>query len=470
MTATASTSEVSKARKSVSPDLLGFHFSDYGNAQRLLQAYGRDIHYCPPMRRFLLWDGYRFKLDERDEIHRLMQNVMLEFCGQAVEARNDAATKFAGSCLNGQRIAAAIREAQPLVAVLPHELDLNPYFLNFLNGTLDLRTGALEPPQRSHLLTKLISYEYDPRARCERFLAFLSRAVGEAGVPHLQKVLGYALTADTTEKCCFLLLGPTNSGKTTLLNLFRSQLIPEYAAKIGIDSLMSRELDNAARSDLADLRGVRFVMTSETEEGNRLKEGRLKTLVQGQGTYKTSRKYENTIEFKESWKLFVDANHKPVIKGTDDSIWRRLVVIPFPHTIPDDEIDPELPAKLEREAEGILAWAVAGAQRWQSERLQIPADWLLAREEWRTEADDIGHFLEACCVVNTNCSSAGRPLYQAYRLWAEGAGESPITEKSFAMKLAERFEKKKGRASNMYVGVGLRADHEQSELHMEEGR
>ena len=100
-------------------------------------------------------------------------------------------------------------------------------------------------------------------------------------------------------------------------------------------------------------------MTSETEEGQRLGEGKLKRITQGMGRIKATRKYENPVEFPESHKLWIDANHLPVVRGTDNAIWNRLHPVPFNVVIPKSEQDRELPQKLLREAEGILAWAIA---------------------------------------------------------------------------------------------------------------
>src|ERR1700693_3784585 len=118
---------------------------------------------------------------------------------------------------------------------------------------------------------------------------------------------------------------------------------------------MVRHENNNSQADLADLRGARFVVTSETEEGQRLAEGKLKRITQGMGKIKATRKYENPIEFPETHKLWIDANHRPVIRGTDAAIWNRLYTVPFTVTIPPEEIDRTLLSKLLQEAEGVLA-------------------------------------------------------------------------------------------------------------------
>src|ERR1019366_2826305 len=147
------------------------------------------------------------------------------------------------------------------------------------------------------------------------------------------------------EKAVFLLHGKGDNGKTSLLALFL-MLLEEYAILLQIDTLMMRQESNNTQADLADLRGARFVMTSETEEGQRLAEGKLKRITQGMGKIKAVRKYENPLEFNESHKLWIDANHLPVIRGIDNAIWNRLHPVPFSVTIPKAEQDRELRGKL----------------------------------------------------------------------------------------------------------------------------
>ena len=225
-------------------------------------------------------------------------------------------------------------------------------------------------------------------------------------IAYLQKAIGYSLTGTTCEKAVFLLYGPGDNGKSTLLALFL-HLLEEYAVLLQIDSLMVRQESNNTQADLADLRGARFVMTSETEEGQRLAEGKLKRITQGMGKIKAVRKYENPVEFNESHKLWIDANHLPQVRGTDNAIWNRLHPVPFTVTIPKAEQDRDLRSKLLAEAEGILAWAVAGAVRWHREGLGKPPEVEQAGAAWRTESDQTGRFLEACCIVGEFASVRG---------------------------------------------------------------
>jgi putative DNA primase/helicase len=288
-------------------------------------------------------------------------------------------------------------------------------------------------------------------------------------IAYFQKAFGYALTGVTSEKVIFIFHGSGNNGKSTLLSTFL-KILEEYAVLLQIDTLMMRQESNNTQADLADLRGARFVMTSETEEGQRLAEGKLKRITQGIGKIKAVRKYENPIEFYETHKLFMDANHKPVVRGSDNAIWNRLHPVPFSITIPPEEIDAELPAKLLAEAEGILAWAVSGTLRWRREGLGKPPEVEDAGARWRAESDPLREFVEDCCIVRPGLSLKAAVLWQAYEKWAEENGERHVlNRKKFADRLqalgCEQVMRKFGRAYSErgWVGIGLRTPVEEND-------
>ncbi len=447
-------------------DLLAFLRNDVGNAQRLIAFKGDDFRYCYPFRCWFGWDGRRWARDAGGIARRAAQDTAIEFLRQA--AGNEAAEKFARHSLDSRRLSAMLTEAEPHLVVTPNELDTDPNLLAFINGVVDLRTGQVRPHRREDFITKLVPFNYNSTARCPQFQRFLFRIMGATPdasqgdleraarlVSYLQRVIGYALTGLTSEKAVFLVYGVGSNGKTTLLCLFL-RLLPEHSVLLQIDTLMVRQESNNSLADLADLRGARFVMTSETEEGQRLAEGKLKRITQGMGRIKAVRKYENPIEFHETHKLFLDCNHKPVVRGRDNAIWSRLHLIPFRETITPEEIDRELPNKLYAEAEGILAWAVAGAVQWYREGLKRPVEVGRAGEEWREEMDQVGRFIGECCVRNEAGRVPARLLYQAYRKWAEAGGEHYLTETTFGKRMGDDgFSKRHGPKGAAYHGIRL---------------
>lgn len=196
---------------------------------------------------------------------------------------------------------------------------------------------------------------YRPNAQCPQWLKFLDRIFNhdQALIAYLQKVIGYSLTGAVTEKALFLFHGDGNNGKTTLLETIR-HILGDYAGVVDIDALMSSSQDSARERAIANLHGKRFVTASEAEAGQRFREATIKKLT-GMGRLVSRRLYSNSFEFDPEFKLFIDANHKPDIRGTDEAIWIRVRLIPFTVTIPDADIDKDLWRKLRAEVRGILA-------------------------------------------------------------------------------------------------------------------
>jgi putative DNA primase/helicase len=456
--------EESLKRPAGTPSLLSQLCNDAGNAERLIALHGPDLRYCHEMRKWLVWDGRRWKVDNTGEAQRLAKRTMRTFVRQAVPLATDqekkAVFQFAVTSLNERRIARMLILAESEIYVQPHEMDSHLLLLNTLNGTVELDTGRLRPHRRSDYLTKLVHVNYRPDAPCKLFRKFLTSILPKRLHCYMQKALGYSLTGDTCEKAVFCVHGPGNSGKTTLLSTFR-ELIAEYSVVIQADTLMSRGHDtNNTQADLCDLRGARFVHTSECEADQRLSQSRLKALTQGRGSLiKAARKYENPISFPETHKTWLDTNERPAIKNPDDQATiNRLHSIPFPTAIPASKIDPELGRKLKAEGEGILAWAVAGARSWWKHGLKKPPEVEASTREWREENDNIGRFIEECCDTGDGFQARARAIYAAYRQWAEKGGEKNIaTDKQFSQRLIGRnYRRDEDNRGRYYRGIGLK--------------
>jgi putative DNA primase/helicase len=453
-------------------DLVGYLPNDHGNALRLVTMYGDDLRYCHAMKKWLVWDGMRWAVDDTEQACRLGKHTILEFLHQAIAAGASDHAKFAVKSLDAPRLANMLRLAQCELPVRPAELDTHPFALNFLNGTVDLRTGQLRPYDRADLITKLVHFKYSPDAQCPRWNSFITQIMG--GGPnasaaaterarqfsgHLQRALGYSLTGSTKEKKVFVPFGGGDNGKTTMLST-TNIVFEEYSVLLQIETLMTRQEDNNSQADLADLRGARFVQTSEAEKGQTLSQGKLKRITQGMGKIKSTRKYENPITFPETHKLWLDTNRKPTIKDTDDkATLNRLHPIPFTVTFSEEQKDKGLPAKLLTEGEGICAWIVEGARLWHTSGLEIPAEVETAKAEWRAEMDHVGHFIEEKCVTGDWCRVRGAALYSAYQKWGNEAGEKRIlSNNDFGGVIAARFQKKHSDHGAVYLGIGLRAD------------
>ena len=150
------------------------------------------------------------------------------------------------------------------------------------------------------------------------------------------------------------------------------------------------------------------------------------------------------------------ANHKPTIKGTDHAIWRRIKLISFNVTIPDEEQDKELEDKLKAELQGILTWAVQGCLDWRKEGLQTPDDVKAATNDYRNEMDEVGTFLAECCIMQSNVKVNPTDLYDAYKKWCEDTGETVLSQRAFGTRLTERGLKPTQSGGKRFRdGVGL---------------
>ncbi|MFN7999281.1 MAG: phage/plasmid primase, P4 family [Bryobacteraceae bacterium] len=430
------------------PNLMDFPMTDTGNAERMWGLYGRDVRFSPELRKWFIWDGRRWKLDERQQIKQLATKMARLLYTQAAEEfdkdRRKIAEQWARKSESSAGIEATLRTTEHAqeFPITIRELDSHPLLLNCRNGVLDLKTGKLLPHDPAFLITKLVNYDYSPTATCPKWQAFLYRIMG--GNPDaeetpratrlinfLQRALGYSLTADISEKLVFCCFGEGNNGKTTLLETFKT-IIEEYSCQIAIDTLMAKPTGetSATMADLADLRGCRFVTTSEPSEGARLNEGKLKYLSAGMGQVKTCRKWENPVSFWPSHKLFMDANKRPVIRGSDKAVWKRLRPVPFVVTIPDEEIDLHLREKLLTEAPGILAWAVRGCLEWQRSGLGAPVEVEGEKEEWRAENDPLADFIDDCCTLSAGAICKAAELVWAYEAWCLVNGERRALSRS----------------------------------------
>lgn len=433
--------------------------TDVGNAARLVRRHGENLRFIPPFKKWLTWQDARWNFDEDGAITRAAKDTALSIYAEAAHCKDSKmaeliATHAARSQAAG-RISSMIELTKCEVPAHPGELDRDPWLLGVTNGTINLRTGALREPRREDYITKRAPVQYDPAATAPAFEAFLHRIMdGNVGlIEFIQRAVGYSLTGDTGEQCLFFAHGAGANGKSTLLNVV-SEILGDYATQCPAETLMAKQGGGGIPNDIARLRGARFVATSETEEGRRFAESTIKQLT-GQDIIVARFLFGEFFEFRPAFKIWLAANHKPVIRGDDLAIWRRIRLIPFDVVIPTAERDQALPAKLRQEHAGILAWAVRGCLEWQRIGLSPPAEVTNATAEYRADMDLVGAWIEACCVISETAKASASALYSNYRRWTENNGAHPISVTKFGLRLVTKgFEKEKN-GTISYLGIGL---------------
>jgi putative DNA primase/helicase len=210
------------------------------------------------------------------------------------------------------------------------------------------------------------------------------------------------------------------------------------------------------RDGMASLVGSRFVRASESDDGKRLSEAQIKALTGGE-RIRTARMYQDDFDYKPTFKIWLSTNHEPVIRGTDEGIWRRVNRINFNVVIPEEKRDRHLGAKLEAEAPGILNWALEGLKQYQAHGLKVPKAVVQATTQYREEQNLVARFLDDCTEkTGTLESVSAATLYQAFRNWAKDGGEFLLNQTKFGIEAKKLLTHKKTNAGIVYVGVKMK--------------
>lgn len=444
--------------------------TDMGNAARFVIKNGNEVRFCTAWHRWLCWNGKRWERDERNGILRLAKQTVLdifrEVANEPDDARREKLSKHAVSSQKRDRINAMIELAKSELSITPNQLDANPWLLNTPTGTVNLQTGLLFPHEPANYITKITGAAYDIDAKCPAFNAFLSRIFRQHLdlIAYVRKVFGYAATGLTKEQALFFCYGHGANGKSTLLDAIMYAL-GDYAGKADRDLLIANDA-GAHPTNIADLMGRRCVVCSETDDGRRFDEGKLKDLV-GETRIKARFMRGDFFEFDATHKLFLYSNHRPLVRGQDHGFWRRMRVISFTETIGEAERDTSLPDKLRSEAAGILSWIIGGCLLWQREGMGLPDQVANATEGYRGDMDSIGAFLSECCLFDARLEARAADLYAAYKTWCDDAGERPLSQKRLGMNLTERCLKTKRDSytdRKVWIGIGLKGSENRSEI------
>ena len=466
-----------------------FVLTEFGNADRLLAARGGQIHYDVARQKWLAWDGRRWSLDDSGIAGRWAEEVLNAILAEA-EAAEVGGGKEAQDRAEGLRswwrrsstdakIAStlAIAARRSGVAVLPDDLDPDPWLLTVLNGTLDLRTGELQPHRPEDLITRLAPVNYNPKATCPNWERFILSAMCEVRetADFLQCAVGYSLSGSIREQVFFINWGAGRNGKSTFNEALRA-VLGDYAWHSDSSTFLRQETVRV-RQDLAVLRGVRLCTTSEIEDGQRLDEDLVKAITGGDPIQARHLFSRTEALFHPELKLWIAVNHKPGIRGQDDGIWRRVVLIPWEWQIPPSQVDKDFAAKLAEEREGILAWAVSGCVSYQGRGLVVPEAIAKATREFRSESDALNDFIETAFDMATKGSAerdrgavASADAYAAYKSWCSANGERALAQRWFGTKLKERGFLALRNGTKRYWSVSLSTAGVSMAAKTEEGR
>ena len=433
-----------------------YEMTDTGNAHRLYDKFGKILRYSYNRKKWYFWTGKVWALDESGEVKKLADDICEDLTQEAWQMQDEdlqeAALKWAKRTASSNAKEAMIKECQHLydIPASPDDFDSYNDFLNCQNGVINLRNGELMPHDSRLMMSKICGCEYDTKRRKPKmWLKFLDDVTNHDKdlQEYIQRCVGYSLSGSNREQCAYFLYGMGNNGKSTFLDTI-SDMLGDYGSNTQPDTLMLQSrvggLGGGANSDIARLKSARFVTCEEPTEGVRLNEGLLKQLTGGSKV--TCRfLYGDEFEYTPEFKIWVATNHKPVVRGTDVGIWRRIKLIPFEVNIPKDKVDKNLKYKLRQEFPQILAWAVEGCMKWQADgSLGESVKVIEATKDYKQEMDLIAAFVEQCIIIDydTEQKVMASDLFAIYRAWAKENNEWEMTSKRFGMEMAKKTPEK----------------------------
>lgn len=440
-----------------------YKFDDTGNAQRLFENFGDILRYNYIDKRWMYYDGGKWRTDNVGFARKVADasTTILEREHVLYDEDDDLKKAYERHLKKSRSFTGKtnmLHEAEHYSPIEPHVLDRDINIIGVKNGILNLSTMEMSPHSKDAFITKLANADFDYNAaEPKRWKSFLFEIFGgdEKLIRYVQKCAGYSLTGSIEEQCVFFLFGSGCNGKSTFIDVIRN-LAGDYAMNIQPQTIMvNNKSSGSPNSDIARLKGARLVTTVEPDEGARLAEGLIKQLTGGDPV--TARKlFGDEFEFNPVFKLWMATNHKPVIRGTDPGIWRRIHLIPFTIQIPEDKRDKRLIYKLMEESDGIFKWMIDGCKMWQSEGLEMPGAVLEAVKEYKNEMDVISCFISNRCIVGKGEVKAST-LYNAYAAWADANSEFKMSNTRFGREMVKRpgVEKVKKSDGMYYTGLSL---------------
>ncbi|MEM2932463.1 MAG: phage/plasmid primase, P4 family [Nitrososphaerota archaeon] len=448
--------------------LISYNLTEAGNAELFRDLVGNSFRFIPERGVWVRFDGVRWKEDSDSASLQMLAIVRKRIdaanltAGLHVDERRAKVIKWALVSESNHHLKAALEIASWMLAKKYTEFDQDPWLLCCANGVLDLRLdgNGFRQAKPDDWLHRSCGIAYDPDAECPQWMRFQEEICcgDQELIRFKQLAYGYSLTGLTSEQCLFLCWGTGANGKSTELAILES-LLGEYAISTPASTFKEKYYSNdSIPNDIARMVGARLVKTIEVKEHARLNEERIKALTGGDRICARflHREY---FDFWPIAKIWIAANHKPIIKGTDEAIWRRIRLIPYLAYFPPEKRDYKLIDKLRDELAGILKWAVDGCYLWQIHGLKPAKAVHEATQEYRQESDVIGQFLAECTVTGEDKRVKAGDLWEAYQRWCGGKGNEEISQTAFGRKIRERgFLKVSQKGYPYYSGIGLKDD------------
>lgn len=459
--------KVTEKKKNIPPR----SWDDMGMAQRFLDQLPHRFLYSMTDKMWYAYNGSYWEQDNQGLIEKAADEVINNLKNESLVVQDDADKEKVQKAwlkfIKGERSRSSkvnmINEIKHLVPVLHNQWDKEKMLLNTPSGYIDLTNGTLHDHDYKKMFTQETGVDYTEKVDCPLWIEFLNQTFqnDQELIHFIQKIVGYSLTGSNAEQVMFILFGNGRNGKSVLLNIIK-YISGSYAKTMNATTIMQKRNSSGQgpTSDIARLEGARLVVSSEANEGDRIDESLIKQMTGGD-TLVARYSYGRDFEFDPVFKLWMATNHMPKIYGTDEGIWRRLIIIPFTHIVKKENIDKNLEDKLKAESMGILKWAIDGAMMWQREGLNPPEVIKQASQDYREEMDVIEAFISESCVVGNEFKVKASELFDAYKKWADETNNwEGMSNTKFGMEISKRFKKAKTKHGIFYYGLDLNVNQQ----------
>ena len=457
------------------PVLRPKEYTDLAMARLFASHYIEEMRYNPATD-WLVWNGKYWEMGELaaqekyteflDKVLQCAKNeVNIAYKETDIGAKkNDTkikdAEKFFGFVLkmsDAGKISSVLKLARAFMQVEISDLDKDPFELNTPDGIIDLRTGVMKEHAAKSMCTRITNYSpgRDGEKEWQDFLDVIT--VGDAELKkYLQAVAGAIAIGKVYTEALVIAFGGGQNGKSSLFNTM-FEVLGDYSGKIPAESLTTKVKN--AKVDLAELLGKRYILASETEEGQRLSISMLKQIA-SVDRISAEKKYHDPFSFIPSHTIILYTNFLPRVGSIDDGTWRRIKVAPFSAVIKNPKKD-FAEKLLEKSAKAVMKWIVEGAKMFIDNGYDLPDCKVVtnAITTYKEENNWIENFLNDCCVLDDKEKVAGGVLFKVYRQWANEVGEYPRRNRDFAEALKNLgYMSKRNEKGVLWYGLNINPD------------
>ena len=429
-------------------------FTEEGNTARLMRDQDGKLMYIAATDNWYVWAENHWRKSSSIELEQLARETVSNLVQDYMELSSGSILSedmdFLKKSFEAKMITNMVKLAKSEKSVLTNfeQLDSNHLLLGVGNGAVDLSTGKLVKADPLDKITIASDVNFPKDIDCPVWQQTLLDIFGGDTdlIDYIQKLIGYAVLGHPVESLFVIMYGDGSNGKSTFINTIRD-VLGNHAKVANSETFLGTSVNNSGgpREDILRLLGSRIVTVTEPDEGGVLRESLIKAMTGGEALPARAAYGRTTVEVKPTWTAFMPTNHKPIIKGTDHGIWRRLVLIPFTVNFdnhPTIKKDPERMTKLKAEYEGILAWIVRGALMYQREGLKAPKVIEDARNEYKDEMDILSDWISQDCTVGNNEVATNAQLWESWQRYAQANGELKYisSSRALAKRLSTKFK------------------------------